>query len=184
MNKLKEELLPKIIKSTNEGLALSSIFIPNDERIYNADVISKMWKYFTLNNKSFLTKFGTAKWKSQLSRQTRDISQLPRQTRDISQYDKKYVKAYKDIWEPFFQGFIQSCSLLPQTSLGTEIKNNYIQFMCSFNKASINNICIVFDKSRFLVITIKNNHTATDRMNDALIKMDKFGQFVHIFVTK
>ena len=164
MNQLKEEMLSKIIKSANEGFVLSSIIIPNDERIYNADVISKMWEYFTLNNKLFLTKFAIAKGKIQYH-----ISQC-----DISQYDKKYVKAYKDIWEPFFQGFIQNC-----LSSG-----EYIQFMCSFNKAVLNNICIIFDNSQFLVITLKNNHIATDKMNDALIKMNKFGQYIHVLITQ
>jgi len=152
------EILAKIMKSTNEGRPLSSIFIPNDEKIYNGDVINKMWKYFTTNNELFITKFGIAKWNKSV---------------DISKYDKKYVEAYENIWKPFFQGFIGECS-----------PGNYTQLFCSFNKPSFNNICIIFDNSRFFAVTIKNNHTATDMMNDALIKMEKFGQFVHVLITQ
>jgi len=158
-----EEILNKIMKSTNEGMPLSSIFIPNSEKLYNGDVINKMWKYFTTNNKLFITKFGVAKWNKSI---------------DISKYaqgnvDKKYVEAYENIWKPFFQGFIEECS-----------SNKYTQLFCSFNNSSFNNICIIFDNSRFFAVTIKNNHMATDMMNDALIKMEKFGQFVHVLITQ
>jgi hypothetical protein len=154
---LKKILLDKINSSSKNGNIITSLFIPNIDKKCNSIVIEKMWNYFILNNNEFINLFANNK-----SIKILDIN---------NDYIIKYKKIYNNIFEQLFLAFIKN------------LNNNYSQLLFTFNNISTNNICISYYNNQFYIIKISNDINAINKMNDTLINLNKFGNYIHILVT-